>query len=89
MQTPDHTHSSFPYLGFGLGLRPEHYREVAEEKPAGIDWFEAISEDFMVEGGRPLYFLKQILQSERSSITGDSGVALCIELILFNCGESS
>lgn len=49
----------FPYLGFGLGLRPEHYQLVLNEKPA-VDWFEAISEDFVVEGGRPLYYLRQI-----------------------------
>lgn len=72
MQTPDHTHPSFPYLGFGLGLRPEHYLEVAEEKPAGIDWFEAISEDFMAEGGRPLYFLKQIRKNYPVVIHGVS-----------------
>jgi uncharacterized protein (UPF0276 family) len=50
---------AFPYLGFGLGLRPEHYQLVLNEKPA-VDWFEAISEDFVVEGGRPLYYLRQI-----------------------------
>lgn len=49
----------FPYLGFGLGLRPEHYQQVLLEKPS-VDWFEAISEDFMEEQGRPLHFLKQI-----------------------------
>src|SRR5260221_13559903 len=41
-----------PYLGHGVGLRPCHYREVVEEHPR-IDWFEVISENFMVAGGNP------------------------------------
>lgn len=52
-------HEKFPYLGFGLGLRPQHYLHVLNEKPS-VDWFEAISEDFTVEGGRPLYYLNKI-----------------------------
>ena len=48
-----------PFLGFGLGLRPEHYRAVLEERP-DLDWFEIISENYMVEGGRPLHFLDRI-----------------------------
>jgi uncharacterized protein len=48
-----------PYLGFGLGLRPQHYQEILEGNPA-IDWFEVISENYMVEGGQPLYMLDQI-----------------------------
>jgi hypothetical protein len=46
-------------LGFGLGLRPDHYQAVLEASPA-IDWFEVISENYMVPGGRPLYFLDRI-----------------------------
>ncbi len=49
-----------PYLGFGLGLRPDHYQTIIEEKPKAIDWFEIISENFMVEGGKPLYYLDKI-----------------------------
>jgi uncharacterized protein (UPF0276 family) len=53
-------HSSKPaFLGFGLGLRAEHYREILEGDPA-IDWFEVISENYMVPGGRPLQILDQI-----------------------------
>jgi hypothetical protein len=40
-------------LGFGLGLRPQYYREILEGKPR-VDWFEVISENFMVPGGQPL-----------------------------------
>lgn len=49
-----------PFLGFGLGLRPEHYPGIVEHPPAGVDWFEIISENFMVEGGKPLYYLDRI-----------------------------
>ncbi|MFL6549820.1 MAG: DUF692 domain-containing protein [Povalibacter sp.] len=46
-------------LGFGLGLRPDHYQQVLESSPA-VDWFEVISENYMIPGGRPLYFLDRI-----------------------------
>jgi len=46
-------------LGFGLGLRVDHYQRVLSERPA-VDWFEVISENYMVDGGKPLYFLDQI-----------------------------
>ena len=48
-----------PFLGFGLGLRPEHYLEVLESRPA-VDWFEIISENYLVDGGKPLHFLDRI-----------------------------
>lgn len=47
------------YLGFGLGLRPKHYEFVIENKPK-IDWFEVISENFLIPGGNPLYYLNKI-----------------------------
>ncbi len=52
-------HASPSYLGFGLGLRTEHYHEVLENKP-DVDWFEVISENYMVPGGKPLDFLTKI-----------------------------
>lgn len=48
-----------PWLGFGLGLRPEHYADVLERRPA-VDWFEVISENYLVAGGKPLHFLDRI-----------------------------
>lgn len=51
-----------PFLGFGLGLRSEHYQDVLEQKPKEIDWFEIISENYMIDGGKPLYFLDKIRQ---------------------------
>ncbi|MBV8774282.1 MAG: DUF692 domain-containing protein [Deltaproteobacteria bacterium] len=47
------------FLGFGLGLRRPHYTYVLENWPA-VDWFEVISENFMVAGGRPLDVLERV-----------------------------
>lgn len=47
------------FLGFGLGLRTDHYHHVLENKP-DIDWFEVISENYMVAGGKPRYYLDAI-----------------------------
>lgn len=46
-------------LGFGLGLRKEHYEAVLAEQPA-VDWFEVISENYLVSGGKPLHYLERI-----------------------------
>ncbi|MCC7253641.1 DUF692 domain-containing protein [Hyphomicrobium sp.] len=48
-----------PYLGFGLGLRPQHYTDIIEGSP-DVDWFEVISENYMVPGGQPLRMLDKI-----------------------------
>ena len=45
--------------GFGLGLRPEHYREFATGAPR-VEWLEALSENYLVPGGKPLHFLDRI-----------------------------
>jgi len=50
-----------PFLGFGLGLRTDHYQYVIENKPQ-VDWFEIISENYMVPGGKPLTNLDRIRQ---------------------------
>ena len=52
-----------PFLGVGVGLRPQHYPVVLERGAARaleVDWFEAISENYMVGGGRPLRILEQV-----------------------------
>jgi uncharacterized protein len=48
-------------LGIGIGLRIPHYKHIFSKKPV-VDWFEIISENFMVDGGRPLEVLDQILE---------------------------
>ncbi len=45
--------------GFGLGLRSLHYEDIVTSWP-DVDWFEIISEDYLVDGGAPLYYLDQI-----------------------------
>lgn len=53
------TSISRPCLGYGLGLRPDHYQAILDGDP-GVDWFEVVSENYMVEGGKPLYYLDRI-----------------------------
>ena len=48
-----------PFLGYGLGLRKEHYEAVLNDNPP-VDWFEIISENHMVDGGKPLHYLDRI-----------------------------
>lgn len=52
----------FPDLGFGLGLRREHYQHVVEQPPArdAVGWFEVISENFMMPGGNPRRVLERV-----------------------------
>jgi len=45
--------------GFGLGLRPEHYRDFAQGGPA-VDWLEILTENYLVPGGKPLDYLDRI-----------------------------
>jgi uncharacterized protein (UPF0276 family) len=47
------------FLGFGLGLRTQHYSTILENWPE-IDWFEAPTEDYLMAGGRPLHYLQRI-----------------------------
>jgi len=49
-------------LGMGLGLRPVYYPDILDKTPS-VDWFEVISENFMVPGGRPIAMLERIRTS--------------------------
>jgi len=53
--------NSWPRLGCGAGLRPPHYPVITQEWPR-IPWFEAISENYMDTGGRPLSILEEVRQ---------------------------
>jgi uncharacterized protein len=46
-------------LGYGVGLRRQHYNHVLETRPK-VDWFEVVSENFMVAGGRALEVLEGV-----------------------------
>lgn len=48
-----------PCLGYGLGLRPDHYEEILAREDV-VDWFEVVTENYMVDGGKPLYYLDRI-----------------------------
>jgi hypothetical protein len=57
---PANRFNGFTDLGIGIGLRVPHYKQILSEQPC-LDWFEIISENYMVDGGRPLEILDQIL----------------------------
>lgn len=61
---PANPHNGFTDLGVGVGLRVPHYDHILSRKPA-VDWFEIISENFMVDGGRPLHILDRLLEQYR------------------------
>jgi uncharacterized protein len=48
-----------PSLGFGLGLRTQHYEAVLNDR-AGIDWVEILTDNYLVPGGKPLHYLARI-----------------------------
>jgi uncharacterized protein (UPF0276 family) len=58
---PPNRFNGFTDYGVGIGLRIPHYQHIFSEKPT-VDWFEIISENYMVDGGRPLHVLDQILE---------------------------
>lgn len=62
-----------PLRGFGLGLRPVHYPDIldAAERPR-VDWFEAISENYLVPGGRPLANLDRVRRDWPMALHGVS-----------------
>ena len=51
-----------PLHGFGLGLRPQHYAALLQGDGAAVDWLEIVSENYMVDGGRPLAMLDRIAE---------------------------
>ena len=51
--------SLHPPLGFGLGLRVDHYEAILADNPE-VDWFEALTENYLVPGGKPLDYLMRI-----------------------------
>ena len=77
---PANPYNGFTEYGIGIGLRVPHYRHILAKKPV-VDWFEIISENFMVDGGRPLEVLDSILEQYR---VVQHGVAM-----YFGSGETS
>src|SRR3954466_11101907 len=61
---PANRFNAFTNYGIGIGLRVPHYDHILSKKPT-VNWFEIISENFMVDGGRPLEVLDRILERYR------------------------
>jgi len=61
---PANRFNGYTDLGIGIGLRIPHYQHIFAHKPV-VDWFEIISENFMLDGGRPMAVLDQILECYR------------------------
>ncbi|MFI5002765.1 MAG: DUF692 domain-containing protein, partial [Reyranellales bacterium] len=58
-------------VDFGLGLRHEHYEEIAAN-PGRVSWFEALSENYMVAGGNALHWLDRIRRDYPMALHGVS-----------------
>jgi uncharacterized protein len=58
-------------LGHGIGLRPRHFERFLGERPP-VDWVEAISENFMAAGGRPLAVLEKVRRDVPVALHGVS-----------------
>lgn len=55
----------------GVGLRPTHYPDIETgQKKVDIDWFEAISENYMNSEGRPLKMLLKVRESYPVALHG-------------------
>ena len=65
---------NWPRLGFGVGLRADHYEHILSHRPC-VDWFEAITENYLDSGGRPLHILEQVRRDYPVAL---HGVALSI-----------
>ena len=63
------------FAGFGIGLRPPHYDDVLKQHEQ-IDFVEVISENFMVDGGKPLWVLDQVRERLPIALHGVSMGAL-------------
>jgi uncharacterized protein (UPF0276 family) len=59
------------FSGFGLGLRAQHYPDFLENA-VPVDFVEVISENFMIEGGRPLQVLDRIRERHPVALHGVS-----------------
>ena len=57
---------------FGVGLRKTHYGDFLDGAPVGVDFVEVISENFMIEGGRPLDVLRRVRERHPVALHGVS-----------------
>jgi uncharacterized protein len=59
--SPSAPRFGLPHLGYGVGLRTQHFPHVLEHWP-DVDWFEIVSENFMDTGGRPARVLDAVAE---------------------------
>jgi uncharacterized protein (UPF0276 family) len=59
------------FSGFGLGLRKEHYGDFLERQ-IPVEFVEVISENFMVDGGRPRHTLRLVRERHPVALHGVS-----------------
>jgi uncharacterized protein (UPF0276 family) len=59
-------------LGYGLGLRSQHWDDVLIQQPTDVEWFEIISENFMHNKGYPQEVLSKIRESYPVAMHGVS-----------------
>jgi len=69
MLTPE-----WPQLGVGVGLRAEHYGDILGG-PRRVDWFEALTENYIDSRGLPLHILERVRSDHPVAL---HGVALSI-----------
>jgi hypothetical protein len=62
---------NLPDLGIGIGLRTVHFPHILKHWPQ-VDWFEILSENFMLTGGRPMYVLDQVAERYPVALHGVS-----------------
>jgi uncharacterized protein (UPF0276 family) len=60
-----------PFAGVGLGLRKPHYGDFLAGRVA-VDFVEVISENFMVDGGRPRQILREVREHYPVALHGVS-----------------
>lgn len=60
-----------PFHGFGLGLRTPHYQDFLTST-VPVDFVEVISENFMIDGGKPRHILDQIRERHPVALHGVS-----------------
>lgn len=51
-----------PPLGYGLGVRPQHYDDLLGDLAGSVGWLEALTENYLVPGGKPLRYLDRLRQ---------------------------
>ena len=47
-------------LGYGLGVRPQHYDDLLGDYAGSVSWLEALTENYLVPGGKPLHYLGRL-----------------------------